>query len=225
MGRAVDAAPPDRATVVGLAGYPLMGKTTVAEQLCLHWVGGTAVSLPTETAISPRAARLSDGVDGSSAAAHDLRRLDAVAGSLLAGEPVAVPVYSWERGGHVASTTLPGLDVGGLLVLDGSVGCEPPLAARCDVLVFFRPRSRRSWLRQATDRDVRDRAWDRAQARRENLRKQRTVNAQLRDHGGRVTDVVAADPVDWTARIAGCPTCAAQPRRLRMEPSRDSSRP
>jgi uridine kinase len=201
-----------RAIVVGVVGYPFTGKTDLANQLVARWPRGPAAVLPTETTVATRAARRSLGLDGCDLAAHDVDRLAAMVDDLSRGADVLVDVYSWSMGRHDGTTMLGGLGPGGLLVVDGSVGCEHPVAERCDLLAFVRPHDPMGWLERATQRDVLHRGWPADLARMENLRKRRTVEDQYRRRRSSITSVVTihleSQADAWTGRITGCRACA-----------------
>jgi uridine kinase len=204
----------DRTLVIGLAGHPLTGKTRLAHQIAAAWAPHPAVVLPTEAVIVPRDARRLLGVDGCSPQAHDLDGLAAIVRALRQHSSAAVSVYSWDAGQSTGTVELPGLPPGGLLVVDGSVTCETPIATLCDLLVFLRPWDQANWLREAVARDVRERGWSAEHAEVQNLRKRATVDDQYRRQRDWITDVVTVEPdapgITWTVRVHGCPACLRQ---------------
>lgn len=165
------------AVVVGVCGFPLTGKTTLARAL----VGSQrrdAVHLPTESAILSRDARSHRALNGCAAEAHDLPLLGRMIVALRAGIRVSVPRYEWFSGDVVGADRY-SLDRNGLIVVDGSVACEPEIASLCDVIVFILPQDS-GWMEAAVQRDVKDRFWRKETSRHLNVRKAVTVAEQYR---------------------------------------------
>ncbi len=177
---------PTRTTVVGLAGLPFTGKTTLAER----WVSTIpGVHVPTEAAILDRGQREIDGINGCDAAAYDIGFLREIMLELRAGRIIEVPRYEWRRGCAVGSQDM-SVTPGGLVVLDGSVACDPRLAGLVDRLAFVIP-AYDGWLDDAVSRDVSVRFWSRADALRLNDDKLLTAVDQFRASRDRLDAVYA----------------------------------
>jgi len=108
--------------------------------------------------------------------------------SLRRGLRVVVPHYEWYAGAR-AGADVCSIERGGLIVVDGSVVCEPEIAELCDRLVFVMPQSP-GWLEDAVDRDVHDRFWSAKESRHLNAQKTATVVEQYRRHKDHIDLVI-----------------------------------
>jgi uridine kinase len=136
-----------------LAGFPAMGKSTIAEALVRRSSKGQVLAVSTESYILPWKERERLHLSGCSPRAYDLPRCAKDVGELLRGMVVEVPVYRRPVRGCTSETRRAVLPSGGLLVLDGSCSSSPVLALSSYTVLFFVPENGQAWLDFATARD------------------------------------------------------------------------
>lgn len=188
---------PRRPRVLGIGGYPYMGKSRLAHRIQAAWPHGRAATLATESVILPRAARLEREIDGCSPAGHDMHRLLEHVTALCAGRSTLCREYSWSSGDAPRMTIVTGLRQGDLLIIDGSVAAAPPIANLCDLLIVLSPLEEERWLPLACERDTVERGWDAGEARAQNVRKAKTSASLGISPGTPLFLSIGVDPVSW----------------------------
>jgi uridine kinase len=190
-----------------LAGFPAMGKSTMAAALVSGSSDGRVVALNTESYIRPWEERERLGTSGCSPRAYDLAECAGQVRALLCGTAVDVPVYSRATRACTGKTRRVLLPPRGLLILDGSCSCLPEVVLPGFRVFFFVPQHRQAWLDFAIGRDRTERGYGDKGASEANRAKERDC-VELYEASRRL--------VTTTVVVAAVPGTSA--RRLRYSP-------
>lgn len=132
-----------KARIVLIAGPSSSGKTTFCKrlgiQLMTNLLTPKMISLDDYFVDRENTPRDADGdYDYESLYALDLERLNSDLGSLLAGETINLPTYSFELGRRIERKRPLRLDPGDILLIEGIHGLNPELTSHLDASKLFK---------------------------------------------------------------------------------------
>jgi len=179
--------------VLSIAGYPSTGKTTLSERIQRILGVDRVTILGSECCILSGEERAKSNLSGCSLEAHDLSVYIKLIQTLLSGQTINVQKYNWESHSRSGPEKTYELNKDGWLIVEGPIPCHQSIAYHCDLVLFFKPINSESWLRNAINRDVKERNYLEADAKRLNNLKAKDIESIFKLSQGNIDYVVSVE--------------------------------